>query len=100
MLLKRERGNGVRVANSFSGTGFAMTDAGDELLTLARPVYVQHVCLCCCLWFPGGGPGWLTEDVGMCGSVCVFVEAGGEMRGAAGSAAIWEVERNGTPGTD
>lgn len=52
-----------------------MTDAGDELLTLARPVYVQHVCLCYCLWFPEGNPGWLTADVGMCGSVCVFVEA-------------------------
>lgn len=58
------------------GTDFAMTDAGDELLTLAQPVYVQHVCLCYCLWFPEGCPGWLAADVGMCGSVWVFVEAG------------------------
>ena len=78
------------------GAGFAMTDAGDELLTPARPVYVQHVCLRYCLWFPGG---WLTVAVGMCEFVLVF-EAGGEMRGAAGSVAIWEVERNDTPGTD
>lgn len=56
-----------------------MTDADDELLTLAQPVYVQHVCLRYCLWFPEGCPGWLTEDVGMymwvgvC--VCLCVEA-------------------------
>lgn len=54
-----------------------MTDAGDELLTLARPVYVQHVCLSYCLWFPEGCPGRLAADIGMCGlaCVCVFVEA-------------------------
>lgn len=65
----------LRCERSFSGTGFAMTDAGDELLTPARPVYVQHVCLCYCLWFPEGRPGWLFTVVGMCGPVCVFVGA-------------------------
>lgn len=51
----------------FLGISFAMTDADDELLTPAQPVYVQHVCLCYCLWFPG--------DWGMCGPVCLCASA-------------------------
>lgn len=62
-LRQERRGCGAGEASGFLGIGFAMTDADDELLTPAQPVYVQHVCLCYCLWFPG--------DWGMCGPVCV-----------------------------